>query len=92
MLTNTQKRDLRRRSHSLKPVVMVGQNGVSEAVILEVDRALSDHELIKVRLRGIAREERAAQISEICEQLECDSVLSIGATVVLFRENPDKGA
>lgn len=90
MLNNELRKSLKRRAHSLKPVVIVGQHGVTENVMLELDRALADHELVKVRLRGIERDDRRSEIDALCENLACELVMSIGAVAVFYRENPDR--
>jgi RNA-binding protein len=92
MLTAENKRKLRARAHHLKPVVLIGQNGVSAAVMSEVTRALDDHELIKIRFRGMDREARALEVARVCETLAADLVTSVGGTAVLFRERTDHRA
>lgn len=83
------KKALRARAHALKPVVMTGQAGLSEAVLAEIDLALAHHELIKVRLRA-EREERAAMAEEICARLGAEQVQSLGQIVTLYRKSPEK--
>ena len=56
-LTNTQKKFLKKSAHHLKPIVWAGQHGVTENLIKEIDQALHDHELIKIKLRLGEREE-----------------------------------
>jgi len=51
-LSNAEKKELRKKAHALKPVVMIGQHGLTDAVLAEIDLALNAHELIKVRVRG----------------------------------------
>ena len=63
-LTNEQKKHFKSIGHHLKPVLIVADNGLTEGVLAELERALSDHELIKVQLRIIEREDRLAAISE----------------------------
>ncbi len=84
------KKRLRARAHPLKPVVMIGQHGYSAAVAAAIDEALGDHELIKVRLRGIEREQRGPVVSEICRDLDAALVGLVGAVATLFRPLPDK--
>ena len=88
MLDSAQKKRLRAAAHNLKPVVMVGNQGYTEAVGAAIDEALSTHELIKVRLRGIESEQRQSTIDAICAQFEAQQVALIGTIVVLYRENP----
>jgi len=89
-LKPSQKRYLRGLAHSLKPVIMVGNKGVSEALLAEFSIALDDHELIKVKLAGDDREERAAQISKLGEAGHAELVQSIGKVACFYRPNADK--
>lgn len=81
-------RALRAQAHHLKPVVSISQNGLSEAVIKEIDRSLKAHELIKVKLYGIERSERETVFAAICQELNCASVQHIGNVLVLWRAKP----
>ena len=87
-LTPTQKKHLRGLAHNLKPVVYVGNSGCTEAVVEELDQALSFHELIKVRVRTGDRSQRDQTIQSLCEQCSASNVQRIGHVVVLFRPNP----
>ena len=87
--TATKKR-LRAAAHPLKPVVMVGQHGYSAAVAAAIDEALGDHELIKIRLRGIEREQRKPVVTEICNDLDAEVVGLVGGVATLFRAQPEK--
>lgn len=89
-LTPRGRQELKARAHKLKPVVMVGGNGVTEAVLKEIDRALTDHELIKVRIAAEDRETRKALLAEVSNATDAELVQSIGGIVVLFRKNKDK--
>ena len=86
MLTAEGKRSLRARAHFLKPVVLIGQHGVSEAVMAEIGIALEAHELIKIRFRGGEREAREAEVERICLTLTAQLVFAIGGTAVLYRQ------
>ena len=88
MLTAATKRKLRQSAHHLKPVVLIGQHGVTGAVIAEIEHALTDHELIKVRFRGIDRAQRDEEIARVAAELSADVVNTIGGTAVLYRINP----
>ncbi|MCB1747178.1 MAG: YhbY family RNA-binding protein [Gammaproteobacteria bacterium] len=90
MLTPAAKRKLKQSAHHLKPVVLVGQHGLTAAVMAEIDRALTDHELIKVHFRGMERDERGQEIARAAAALAADVVSTIGGMAVLYRENPDK--
>jgi RNA-binding protein len=91
-LTSSQIRALRAESHrlKLKPVVIIGQHGVSENVLNELEQALTHHELIKVRIPALEKPERSVLIDGLCEQLNADLVQRIGHVIVLFRSNPKK--
>lgn len=88
-LTPEQRRTLRAAAHHLHPVVSIASNGLTESVQKEIDRSLSAHELIKVKLHGIERDERAVLLNEICEHLGCAPVQHIGNVLVLWREQPE---
>jgi RNA-binding protein len=91
MPLNTKERQhLKGRAHQLKPVIMVGSNGVTPAVIKEMDRALNDHELIKVRIQGADREARQAMATEIAVQSGAELVQLIGAIGVFYRKTVKK--
>ena len=60
-LSNVEKKALRKKAYSLKPVVMIGQYGLTDAVLAEVDIALNAHKLIKVRIRGVDKNKRTEQ-------------------------------
>ena len=70
-LSNVEKKALRKKAHSLKPVVMIGQHGLTDAVLAEVDIALNAHELIKIRIRGADKNKRTEQCAQIEHQLNC---------------------
>jgi putative YhbY family RNA-binding protein len=91
-LSPTERRALRARAHSLHPVVAIGQGGLTPTVIAEIDRSLKAHELIKVRVFGAERSERAALLTQICEALDGAPVQHIGNILVLYREKPDEPA
>jgi putative RNA-binding protein, yhbY family len=80
---------LRARAHHLNPVVMVGQHGLTEAVIRETETALRAHELIKVRVLGDERDERLLIGDELCAATGAQLVQHIGKLLVLYRERPD---
>ncbi|MDZ7749587.1 MAG: YhbY family RNA-binding protein [Halofilum sp. (in: g-proteobacteria)] len=89
MLTRSQVAYLRAQAHGHKPVVRVGQRGLTEAVVAELERALADHELVKIRLAGADRATRAAWVAQLCERTGAEAVQQIGATASLFRRNAD---
>lgn len=81
---------LKAQAHHLNPVVMVGQKGLTDAVIQETDTALRAHELIKVRVFGDDREERLAICRELCEATQAQLVQHIGKLLVLYRKNEEE--
>lgn len=89
-LSPAQRRYLRGLCHSLKPVVMVGGKGLSESVLKEVERALLDHELIKVRVSSEDREDKKAAIDALVERSGAELVQRIGHIVCLYRRHPNK--
>ncbi len=87
-LNSTELRTKRAEAHHLSPVVSISQNGVSEAVMKEIDRSLNAHGLIKVKLYGIERADREAALESICQSLGCAPVQHIGNILVLWRPKP----
>ena len=85
----SQKRFLRGITHHLNPVVMIGEKGLSENVLTELERALDHHELIKVKLRT-DRASRAAIIQQISEQFGAEIVHKIGQVACFYRRNQEK--
>lgn len=85
-LKANQVRHLRALAHHLKPVVLLGQHGLTEAVMAEIELALEHHELIKVRIPGMEREDKKDVIEVICERTGAELVQSIGHMAVLFRQ------
>lgn len=86
-LTASQTRYLRGLAHPLKPVLLLGSNGVTVRVLKELDQALRDHELIKVRLAGDDRAARAAVVARLAESSRAEIVQTIGHVTVLYRRN-----
>ncbi|OOZ35812.1 ribosome assembly RNA-binding protein YhbY [Solemya velesiana gill symbiont] len=89
-LSNSQKRHLKGLAHSLKPVVMTGQHGLTEGALNELEVALDAHELIKVRINAGDREERKQMLEALCDKSGAELVQSIGHIAVLYRHNPEK--
>ena len=84
-LTPVERAALRAEAHGLKPVVMIGEAGLTPAVTKEIDLGLDSHGLIKVRVFGDDREARAAMYDTICEELQAAPVQHIGKLLVLYR-------
>ena len=81
------KKQLRAIGHGLKPVVMVGQKGISDTLLAETERSLSDHELIKIKLASADRDLRKQQIEEICTSCKAELVQTVGKMALVFRKN-----
>jgi RNA-binding protein len=88
LLSPVRLRELRAAAHHLQPVVSVAGNGLSPAVVAEIDRALTTHELIKVRIYGEDRVQRGELLEAICQQVAAQAVQHIGNILVLWREKP----
>ena len=87
-LSDKQLRFLRGRAHALKPVIQVGNNGITAGVLAETRRALADHELIKLRVQAADRDSRDALLAELVRETGCTLVTRIGHVAVLFQANP----
>jgi len=88
-LSNAQTRYLRGLAHKLRPVVYLGQKGVTPSVLAELDAALSVHELVKVKLAG-EREEKAGVVDTLKRETKAEVVQVIGHVVSLYRRNPER--
>lgn len=82
------RKRLKARAHALHPILQLGDKGLTDAVIAEIDRALAHHELIKVRAAPLNRDEREVALASICERTGAAAVQHIGKVFVLFREKP----
>jgi RNA-binding protein len=85
-LTEKQKREFRRLGHKLRPVVTIGNAGVTGAILREVDLSLEHHELMKIRIQGAGREQRRERIATICGQCHAVLVQAIGNIALLYRK------
>lgn len=88
-LSPAERRSLRARAHALNPVVSIAQNGLSDAVLKEIDVNLRAHELIKIRVYSDDRDERETYLATVCEQLGAAPVQHIGKLLVVWRPAPD---
>lgn len=84
-LTTKQKKFLRARAHQLKPVVIVGNAGLTDAVLNELENTIEHHELIKVKLNAENREDRQLMIEKVCQSAHAELVNSIGHIAVFYR-------
>lgn len=88
-LSPTEVRALRAAAHHLNPTVTIAGNGLTPNVLKEIDLSLKSHELIKVKLHGIERDDRAALLDQICTELDCAPVQHIGNVLILWRPKPE---
>jgi len=88
-MTPGERQALKARAHALKPVVLLGAAGLSEMALREIDRALTAHELVKIKLAENDREQRALMFTIAAETLAAAKVQLIGKTIVLFRPLPE---
>ena len=89
-LSNKQKQFLKGQAHSLKPVVLLGSNGLTEGVVVEIQSALEIHELIKVKVPTDDRETKALIFDAIVRETGATKLQTIGHTVVLYRQSAEK--
>lgn len=86
-LSEDQKRQLRKIGHTLKPTVMIGNNGLTDAVCNEIEHTIDHHELIKIKVGGCERTERDEMIKTICERIDSTLIQRIGHVALIFRRN-----
>jgi RNA-binding protein len=89
-LTPSRRSELRAQAHKLSPVVIIGDKGLTDLVLAEIERSLKAHELIKVRAASDDRAARGTWMETICERLDAHPVQTIGKVLVIYRENFDK--
>ena len=87
-LTARERAHLKARAHALEPVVQAGSAGVTDRLVAEVDRALTAHELIKVKVNTDDRADRVAIGEEICARTGAAAVHRVGKVVILWRPRP----
>ena len=88
-LTSKERKAFKAQAHHLKPVILVGQNGITEGVIKETDGALQAHELIKVQIQGEDRDARLQGAQGLADQLNAELVHHIGKVYILYRQRQD---
>ena len=89
-LSGKQKRHLRGLGHPLGTIVTVGKDGVTEALAEALDVALTDHELVKVRIGGSAIVERKDAAAELARATQSEVAQILGNTILLYRAHPEK--
>lgn len=90
-LTSAQIKRLRAESHRLnmKPIVIIGQKGMSENLHKEIELALDHHEMFKLRIPGLEKAAKRELAQQICAQHDAQLIQSIGNVIVIFRPNPE---
>lgn len=88
-LTVLQRQNLKARAHPLKPAVIIGNAGLTPAVLLEISRALKSHEVIKISVQNGDREARKAMLDQICTELNAAPVQHIGKILVIYQPQED---
>lgn len=88
-LTSAMRKELSAQAHNLSPVVIIGQQGVTDGVIGKIAESLKAHELIKIKFNEY-KEERQELSTQICEQCEAQLVRIIGNVAILYKENEEK--
>jgi len=88
-LSSSQRSFLRSQAHHLEPIVLIGKNGVTDGTIEAVNKALDSHDLIKIKFREY-KDEKKSLSYQLAESTESNIVGTIGHTVILFRQNPDR--
>lgn len=89
-LNKKQIQHLKGLAHSLKPIVLLGSNGLTEAVVAEIDYALSHHELIKVKIPTDDKETKSLIVDAICRETNAIKVQVIGKTLIIYRQSEEK--
>ena len=89
MLEKSFKYQLKARAHSLKPVVLLGSKGLTQAVMDEIEQMLLVSELIKIKLSGVERDERKNVVQTICQSLNAEFIQVIGQIATIYRKMQD---
>ena len=90
MLSEHQKKHLRGLGHQLKPLIMIGDGGLSESLLTEFESTIAHHELIKVKVRVGDREARDEIINRLCSDQQTVLIQRIGNVALVYRPNPEK--
>ena len=88
-LTSSQRKELSAQAHTLKPVVIIGQNGVTDGVVDKIETSLKAHELIKIKFLEF-KDEKTELTTEICETCKAQLVRIIGNIAIIYRKNEEK--
>ncbi len=86
-MDSARKKQLKAQAHSLKPVIIVGQSGLTDAVLKEIEITLNTHELIKIKIRA-EKQERIQIRDQIVTDTQSELIQTIGQIIVIFRLKP----
>jgi len=86
------KKALKARAHSLNPILQLGEKGLTDSVVTEIERAIAAHELIKIRAAPLNRDEREVALASICERTNSHPVQHIGKMLIVYRQKPQAEA
>lgn len=89
-ITTSEKCKLRSKAHSLKPIIIIGNQGLTENILKEIDRALHDHELIKIRIYVADKNQKKQMIEAICNYSQTDLIQAIGSIIVIYRKRVEQ--
>jgi len=89
-LTPRERARLKARAHSLEPLLQIGQSGLTDRMVAELDRTLTAHALIKVKVKAEDRDSREALCDAICERTDATAVQRVGNVLILWRPRPDE--
>ena len=90
LLSSAQKKHFKGLAHKLNPFVIIGNQGLTEAVHNEIEQVLNDHELIKIRINAETRGERRGMAAVICKHHDATLLQTIGHIIVIYRPSPNK--
>jgi RNA-binding protein len=90
MLTGKQRRQLRAQAHKLKAIVQIGKGGIDDGLVAALDRALTDHELVKVKVGEGAGIDRHSAADQLAAKTNSEVAQVLGNVVLLFRANPEE--
>ena len=90
MLNRSFVKTLATKAHALRPIIIIGGKGLTPQVHKEIDAALLAHELVKIRVNAMSRDDRKLMCDEIIQQHEATLVQQIGHILVVYRQNSDK--
>jgi RNA-binding protein len=91
-MSPAERKALKARAHDLSPILQLGEKGLTDAVVAEIDRALAHHELIKVRAAPLNRDAREVALASICERTGAEAVQHIGKMLIVYRPKPEVSA